>query len=990
MPTWPDEHGGGGGGHVAGGAGVPTSAPGGVEPVQGAGAGGGASSNDLMAVLANPHLSAPADSRAFLTGGGADPRLVSVLSSALANHSIGLGQITALTDPVHAQSVTIVSVDGQPVGPNNVAARDLVTEIAALAPSLRPSEIGTPWPIHSPGFFSDPSQHAQLHLAFASSADYQPPSGAGAGTSSAQYAEPLAPPGTETAAPVPAAESPATAAGSPVPAAASPVPAAEPAAASPAEPAARARAHGDGNYVNPLPASARIGRTDMGVDVDLNPGDPIVAPGTSRVLGIMPNWYAGQPYVALQLLDGPMKGHNYYVAEQITPAVRVGQVVQQGQPIAHYAASGTAIEIGWAGANWEQTLAQAEGNTGDASHNDAPAGISFRHFLDTLGHGRAPSEAATGPDPDDATPPAAVKSSYSAPSSDAAAIGPDVSSMTPEAGAMPEVAAPAAYPAQAASAPAPEASPPPAPAPGGHVRATVQLLPAVQPGPGSPLYAPARQMVEAPAPQIVEASPSAARGAIAPQIVEASPSAAPDAVAPAPAAAPTRASAVDAALAYARAMVGKLPESAGSNLGPQLDKFESDFGFHGAPWCGIFAGHVLEAAGLKVPHTVAAVASILDLARNGDPPFVKGVLPVSAARPGDLVTFGGTEHVALVIKVDGAGVHTIAGNTSQSNVSATTYSPSSVTGVVRPDYAAGRPGSIRGVWQYSGARPPAVDAVASVPTAASVAETPGVGASAAQQPSSIAFNGPASNRPGRNTVQFLPAVQASPGSPLYEQAPSEAAVAPGPGAADVVPEPGAPAVVPGGAAAQQPTTGVAVQPPEAAGVPQQSSGASLEQAAGTGDVRWVDLCQLVAADRRPGEVRRPARRADGPRSARGGRVGARRGVGRRRPVPRGGVELQLAQHRLLRQRRREDHVRQERSPIRSAPRSRAAKFLKGEWAGASSSIRAILNSVGHSPDQQMAAIANSDWAGSHYGGGASLHGTYDELGDIHIEKTGIA
>ena len=127
----------------------------------------------------------------------------------------------------------------------------------------------------------------------------------------------------------------------------------------------------------------------MGVDVDLNPGDPIVAPGTSRVLGIMPNWYAGQPYVALQLLDGPMKGHNYYVAEQITPDVSVGQVVQQGQPIGHYAASGTGIEMGWAGSNWEQTLAQATvGQQRRAS--DTPAGMSFRNFLDSLGHGGPP------------------------------------------------------------------------------------------------------------------------------------------------------------------------------------------------------------------------------------------------------------------------------------------------------------------------------------------------------------------------------------------------------------------------------------------------------------------------------------------------------------------------------------------------------------------------------------------------------------------------
>jgi hypothetical protein len=68
--------------------------------------------------------------------------------------------------PVHVQALDIVSVDGQPVGPENVAARDLVTEIAALDPSVRPDEIGTPWPIQSPGFFSDAGSQGSVHLAF--------------------------------------------------------------------------------------------------------------------------------------------------------------------------------------------------------------------------------------------------------------------------------------------------------------------------------------------------------------------------------------------------------------------------------------------------------------------------------------------------------------------------------------------------------------------------------------------------------------------------------------------------------------------------------------------------------------------------------------------------------------------------------------------------------------------------------------------------------
>src|SRR5581483_7408703 len=274
VPAWPDQQPGGGGGAVVAGA------------ADGGGAiGAGGTPAGVAELVNSPRLSAPPDVRTFLTSGGADPRMVSVLDSALANHTIGLGPVTALSDPVHAQALSIVSVDGQPVGPGNFAARDLVTEIAALDPSLRPAQIGTPWPIHSPGFFSDPTQQGQLHLAFVSSSEPEPVS---------------------EAAPVEAAGTP-TPAAAPVEAAGTPTP-----AAAPSPPPATSGS----DYVNPLPASAHIGRTDMGVDANMNPGDPIVAPGNSRVLGITPNWYGGQPYVALQLLDGPMKGHNYYLAEQ--------------------------------------------------------------------------------------------------------------------------------------------------------------------------------------------------------------------------------------------------------------------------------------------------------------------------------------------------------------------------------------------------------------------------------------------------------------------------------------------------------------------------------------------------------------------------------------------------------------------------------------------------------------------------------------------------
>jgi hypothetical protein len=127
-----------------------------------------------------------------------------------------------------------------------------------------------------------------------------------------------------------------------------------------------------------------LGRTDMGVDANAKPGTPILAPNNMRVLGIMPNWYAGQPYVALRYIAGPNKGKVMYVAEQITQLPHVGQVIARGAPIAVYAPSGTGIEIGFADPNnWRQTLAQATGQLGVGDHSNAPAGIKFRNYLGT-------------------------------------------------------------------------------------------------------------------------------------------------------------------------------------------------------------------------------------------------------------------------------------------------------------------------------------------------------------------------------------------------------------------------------------------------------------------------------------------------------------------------------------------------------------------------------------------------------------------------------
>ena len=686
----------GGGGGVGGvssvpaGAGAGGAAAGVVEGATSAPGAAGVAPVGVAGLLDSPNFTAPPTVRTWLESGGVDPRVVSMLDSVLAHHTIGVSNLEVLSSPVHVQSFDIVSVDGQPVGPENFAARDLVTEIAAMDPSTRPDEIGTPWPIQSPGFSTGPGSTNGLHLAF---------------------------------------EMPGT---------------------------------------NATPAQ------DAGYG----------AAGSGAGAGSM----------------------DYAIGAQ--PAAGAGVVVYPG-------------------------------------------------------------------------------------------VGPaSVQQISP--GSL---------------------------APGSHGAGLVGSVLAAGPGVGS------------------------------------SPHSGPVAV-----------------LDYARSMIGKLPESSGPNMGPALDRFEAQYGFHGAPWCGIFAGHALQAAGLPVPHSVASVASILDLARNGDPPFVKGILPITAARPGDLATFGGAEHVAIITKIDAAGVHTIAGNTSQSNVSETIYAPGSVTGVVRPDYAlaphtaaaagAGAGASAAGAAAAVPGAPAAVvpGAPAAVVPGAPAAVVPGAGAPVPATPGTASFKavGPHPHGPPRHTVQFLQAVQPSTSPPAPTdavpptgQAPIEQTAGTPPAAAPETTIPTAPS---SGGAEHVVGQGPGVLPVGGA-ISVSSSLLTNGQATFAGH-----LAQLTGLSPRVIAAWELAEESGGPAQARQAASNFNwLNIGYFDSGP-----GQMAFNNAF------------SDPVTAAEQT--AKFLKGDWGGASASIRAILSTVGQSPQQQMSAIANSDWASSHYFGGSSLRGTFDELADMKVES----
>jgi hypothetical protein len=143
----------------------------------------------------------------------------------------------------------------------------------------------------------------------------------------------------------------------------------------------------DASYIDPLQFVNHWERTDQGVDATMPVGAPILAPSTVKVLAVEPGWYAGQPLVYFELLDGADAGKVQYVAEEITDIARPGSILQQGQAIARYAPSGTGIEYGW---STPSGITLAVATTGYEEGQITPAGRSIRAWLNSLGANAGP------------------------------------------------------------------------------------------------------------------------------------------------------------------------------------------------------------------------------------------------------------------------------------------------------------------------------------------------------------------------------------------------------------------------------------------------------------------------------------------------------------------------------------------------------------------------------------------------------------------------
>jgi NlpC/P60 family len=146
----------------------------GVEPIRAAGE--FPAITPARELLHNKHVAFDSDGIADLKAGKLDPRIVSVLTAISRDHDISISATVSdhdkftsggsVSNHYYGRAVDISVVDGQPVSPGNAAARKVAEALSRLPSDMRPSEIGSPWALSGPGYFTDGAHQNHIHVAF--------------------------------------------------------------------------------------------------------------------------------------------------------------------------------------------------------------------------------------------------------------------------------------------------------------------------------------------------------------------------------------------------------------------------------------------------------------------------------------------------------------------------------------------------------------------------------------------------------------------------------------------------------------------------------------------------------------------------------------------------------------------------------------------------------------------------------------------------------
>jgi hypothetical protein len=153
-------------------------------------------------------------------------------------------------------------------------------------------------------------------------------------------------------------------------------------------------------YRNPLRDISGLipERVDMGCD--FGGSGPIYALGNAVITNATDqnSGWPGGGWITYQLTSGPAAGLQVYVAEDVTPAVQVGQKVTSSTVVANMFNGSAGIETGWAmpdGLSAESQLPVAGGVSGGGPF-PTEVGLDFDSLLQTLGVPAGPNYGETG------------------------------------------------------------------------------------------------------------------------------------------------------------------------------------------------------------------------------------------------------------------------------------------------------------------------------------------------------------------------------------------------------------------------------------------------------------------------------------------------------------------------------------------------------------------------------------------------------------------
>jgi hypothetical protein len=137
---------------------------------------GGPPSPEALALIGNHNAVLDADGVADLRAGRIDPRIVAVLTKLTEAHRITVSTMCSdhpkftsggsISNNYLGRGADIAAIDGQPVNAGNATAREVAAGLSSLPASYRPDEIGTPWAISAPGYFTDAAHQQMIHVAF--------------------------------------------------------------------------------------------------------------------------------------------------------------------------------------------------------------------------------------------------------------------------------------------------------------------------------------------------------------------------------------------------------------------------------------------------------------------------------------------------------------------------------------------------------------------------------------------------------------------------------------------------------------------------------------------------------------------------------------------------------------------------------------------------------------------------------------------------------